>query len=144
MIQTNKYYFVGEALIKVIHASSAIDEIIIMNYDDQAMQITNFHAAKLTFKPAFKIGEVGRMLDRKPDTIRKWELHGLIPEQRQWQIGDKKSLRFYSLKDVATIRDLVSSIHVGRPRKDKRTTSDIPPAGEIKKLLRERIKQINV
>lgn len=145
-MRAGKYVFMAGDLCKVLHISPAHDQIVFYNFNDNSEKIGSLQGALLIAQPALKIGEVGKMLDRKPDTIRKWEQKEWIPEARQWDIGidgKKKIVRFYSPKDVETIRDLVSSVHQGRPRKDKRVTNSLPSEGNLKILIRERVKQIN-
>lgn len=146
-MRVGKYYFMAGELCKILHISPAHDQVAYYNYDKNKQQIASLQGALLVAQPALKIGEVGKMLDRKPDTIRKWEKKDWIPTARQWNIGTgekKKIVRFYDPKDVETIRDLVSSVHQGRPRKDKRVTNSLPSEGNLKQLIRERVKQINV
>lgn len=146
-MRVGKYVFMAGELVKVIHISPANDQIVYYNFDQKKDKIGSLHGAKLISVPALRIGEVAKMLDRKPDTIRKWERKEWIPEPGKWDIGTgdkKKIVRFYSPKDVEVIRDLVSSVHQGRPRKDKRVTNSLPSEGNLKLILRERVKQINV
>lgn len=128
---------------KVLHASSSINEVLVFNLGKQTKEVYDMNGASLVFKPAFKIGDVSKLLGRKPDTIRKWERKGYIPVQKKWNVGSEKFIRFYSAKDVEEIRDMVSSVHIGRPRKDKRPTNSIPAKGNLKSYLRERMKKFN-
>lgn len=141
-MRVGQFYFLAGELVRLEHLAPSLNEIVITNFDKGKKQIIDYSSANSTLHPAYRIGEVGILLGRKPDTIRSWEDKGIVPKQRQWQIGEKKFLRFYTSEDVVSMRDVVSSIHRGRPRKDKRTTSDIPPASEVKKYVRERIKNI--
>lgn len=146
-MRVGKYVFMAGDLCKILHISPAHDQVIFYNYSDKSEKIGSLQGALLIASPALRIGEVAKMLDRKPDTIRKWEQKEWIPEAQQWDIGGggkKKNVRFYSPKDVEAIRDLVSSVHQGRPRKDKRVTNSLPSEGNLKILIRERVKQINV
>lgn len=132
---------------KIIHLSPATDEILGYNFASTEKQIFSYRGFQLVAEEALKIGEVAVLLGRKPDTIRKWEKKGWVPEQRSWDIGRegrKKVVRFYSHSDVEDIRELVSSLHRGRPRKDKRITTSIPSKANLKTILRERVKRINV
>lgn len=141
-MRIGKYFFLAGELVRIEHLAPSLNEIVIFNFDKGRKQIIDYTSANSTLRPAYRIGEVGILLGRKPDTIRSWEDKGIVPKQRQWEIGKKKFLRFYSSEDVISMRDVVGSIHRGRPRKDKRTTSDIPPASEVKKYVREKIKRI--
>ena len=137
------YHFVAGEVVKLIHSSPATNEVLVFNLALQKKQTMDYHGFKLVSQPAFKIGDVARMLGKKSDTIRKWEQREIIPPQKKWQVGDKKFLRFYTQTDIEGLRDVVASLHVGRPRKDGRKTNRIPPAGELKRYIKERIKNLD-
>lgn len=129
---------------KIIHLSPSSNEVVVRNLDEDQVQVLDLHASKLVAKPAFKIGEVAKILGKKADTIRKWEARGWTPPQKKWNIGGSKEVRFYSADDVESMRDVAQYIHVGRPRKDKRITNAIPDRGNLKRYLRDRMRNFDV
>lgn len=143
-MHADKYYWVGGDLVRVNLVSPAHDLIEFYNFSQGCKVRASYNGSKLVALPALRIGDVANMMGRKPDTIRKWERKGWIPEPSKFNVSlrGKKILRFYTPKDVEAIRDLISSVHRGRPRKDKRVTSSLISEGNLKLLLRERVKQI--
>lgn len=144
MLHVGKYCWLAGDLVRITHVSPAHDLLEGYNFSKNQHVKMSLHGARLVVIPALRIGDVAILLNRKPDTIRKWEQKGWIPEPTKFNVSlsGKKILRFYKPKDVEAIRDLVSSIHRGRPRKDKKVTSNVISEGNLKTFLRERMKKI--
>lgn len=141
MLQEGKYYFAKGELVKVLWVDSSTDFGNVWNFDKGCEVPVYLPGAEKVLLPAMKIGQVARILDCHPDTIRKWEARGVIERQRSWTIGKGRTWRFYSMSDVKNIRDAASEIHRGRPRKDKRTRNQIPSKGSTDKILNEMLRR---
>ena len=65
--------------------------------------------------PIFYISDVAKMLNRAPDTIRKYERQGIVPKCPQYYLGQRKA-RLYSLKEITELAEAFSKRRpVGRP-----------------------------
>jgi len=89
----------------------------------------------------FSIGEVGKMLDYAPATLRKYERMEILPTQKQYHIG-RRSIRLYAEKDIIDISILLSQRPpVGRPMKIN-TVSKIDRK-RVETGLKQRRKEVN-
>ena len=83
----------------------------------------------------YTIGEVAKIVERRSDTIRKYERSGLIP--KPVDLGDDypsyKNWRFYSYADVHEILDFFSDRNPGRPSKQE----------PVRELVNTNIKNLN-
>ncbi len=135
-IKESKYYFCGEEVVKVIHLLYSENKAIVFNLDKQVEQIVNLTGARNVYSPALRIGDVARIFNCQPDTVRKWEWRGYIEPIQQWQIG-KRKIRFYKLSDVENIREIIGSVHRGRPRKDGIIKSRYPAKGNMAQIAKD-------
>lgn len=146
MLRERKFYFAGDTLVKLIHILSAEDKVIVKNYLTGLEYAMGYHAATLIFTPALRIGEVAKIFNCHPDTIRKWEDSGRVDKPRTWAVsgGFGHKSRFYSVKDLETLQEAARGIHHGRPRKDKLVKNNFPDMGTIKQSIRETLRRYNV
>lgn len=58
----------------------------------------------------FKIGTVAAALNRRPVTIRKWEVHGVLPRSpyKMPGIDDRGSRRLYTRKHIEDLRRIAA------------------------------------
>lgn len=143
MLQEGKYYFDNDDnLVKITWVSKSDDYVVVCNYAHNNVQWRLYlPGAEKVLIPAMKIGQVARILDCHPDTIRKWEKRGIIERVKSWEISPGVIWRFYSDKDVRDIRDAASEISRGRPRQDKRVRNKIPSKGSTNRILTEMLRR---
>jgi len=128
-------------LLKIVGFDFDNHNVIVHDYTLKANDHYPFDIAGKIFKPAFRIGEVARMLDRKADTLRKYERKGLIPKVKQYYIGseDRNKMRVYTKGDIY---DLVEFFDrrppPGRPSNTK--VRGNPNRSEIEKIIQSRYK----
>jgi hypothetical protein len=73
--------------------------------------------------PFYTIKQVSRMIDRDPDTIRRWqkqEENEHLKPGHQMQLGDGTTGQFvwlYTKDDVKRLREHSAKVRPGRPRK---------------------------
>lgn len=95
--------------------------------------------AEILLSRVYSIGEVARIVERKTDTIRKYERGGLIP--KPFCVGDDypafKGWRFYTTDDVYEMVEFFANRTPGRP------TKPIPIVDVKINNLNEKIKFIN-
>ena len=80
---------------------------------------------------AYTVGETAMLVNRHKKYMPSLMKRGVIPfpmgsqkgGERGWQVRS-----YYSESQVRSIRDILASYHMGRPRKDKLITNDVTPS----------------
>lgn len=95
------------------------------------------------FKPRdmrmYSIGDLAKMLGRKPGTIRVWISTGVIPEADHWSAGDtvRARKRRFTSEQVVGLQALASQEGIlERPHKDISKTNFVARAHELWEELR--------
>jgi len=91
--------------------------------------------SEILLSRVYTIGEVAKIVDRRSDTIRKYEKRGLIPKpvSIDEDYPSYKGWRFYTSGDVYDIVSFFSDRTPGRPvKKEEVSRSDV--RGKIKHL----------
>lgn len=86
--------------------NNAVGKVFIHNYDSLSNEAIDLDTAKRYFIPMMTIGEVAKILGKKPHTLRTYERQGLIAKAKQYRVGSGsiKTIRLYSPDEV---RDLL-------------------------------------
>jgi hypothetical protein len=95
-------------------------------------------------KRAYTVINTVRIFKRSRMQLERWIKDGLIPPPTGAIPGGGRKFRklsYYSEDDIFTIRSAIATIHIGRPRKDGRTTAakDIPTERDLRSLLGDAI-----
>lgn len=144
-IKEKKWYLweATQTLVKILRVDESQGRVVFHRYDSFTNDSISLEHAEMLFKPLFTIAEVARMLDKKQDTLRRYERKGLVPRVKQYATsreGNRKT-RFYEWEDV---RDLVQFFRgrrpVGRPSESNYRSS--VDEKTIKQFVEARYKQI--
>jgi hypothetical protein len=97
-------------IIRIISIVKNKNIINIYNYTDFNSYTIDYDTASYYLTPVFRIGEVAKIIDRKPDTIRKYEESGLIPKVLRLKVSkdNDNNIRIYTLKDVYSLMEILS------------------------------------
>lgn len=109
-------------LVRIVSIIKKDNLINIYNYTTFSAETMEYDTAVYYLTPVFRIGEVAKIIDKKADTIRKYEKSGLIPEARQIKLNPEgsSSIRVYSLRDVHDLLEIFSMRNkAGRPTSHK-------------------------
>jgi len=144
-IKVNKLYFLPSGdVVRVVRINWMRNSVIVHNYHSHSNEVVEYELAPAILSPAYRIGEVARMLGKQPATLRKYEQLGLIPKVRKISLnfGEKRFTRVYTSKDVEEIVEFFDRRKpVGRP---SRTNTFGINKNEIKRILNSRyIKEDN-
>ncbi|MFZ9241646.1 MAG: hypothetical protein ACO295_00435 [Sediminibacterium sp.] len=133
-------FFINNELVKVLHTNRANDICYLYNYHKDKEQTMRYSDFKKYRKRAFTVKNTLKIFKRSRMQLERWIAKGLIKPptgaiaggKRQWQI-----VSYYSEDDIFELRNMMASIHSGRPRKDGRTTprKDIPTERDLRSLL---------
>lgn len=106
-------------LIRIVSVVKKKNTINVYNYNHYKFDAIEYDTASFFLSPVFRIGEVSKILGRKPDTIRKYEQKGLIPVAKKISLNSDgtSQIRIYTLRDVYDLIELFSMRNTaGRPR----------------------------
>lgn len=113
----NKFYLYKTKLVKIkkIHKSSS--SILIKFVDDGSQEIIPSVGSDILLKRLYTIGELSKIIEKRSDTLRKYEKRGLVtkPSIVVDSDGQYKNWRFYSEDDVYDVIAFFSGRTPGRP-----------------------------
>lgn len=134
------YYRHKDEIFKVKQVSQGTDEVLLESLKDKKEYTTRYATFSFSYTEVFKIGMVASILGRATKSIRRYERRGQIKKPTLYHLGPKRVLRFYTPEDILEIHELISGIHAGRPRKDKRVVNNITvDRGTLKQEMRKRL-----
>jgi len=119
LIKNRLFFNDKNDLIRIISIVKRENIIHIFDYSKFDKEIIEYDTAAYYLRPVFRIGEVSRIIDKKPDTIRKYEQTGVIPKARKvsLNIQGSSSIRIYSLRDVYDLLEIFATrSKAGRPK----------------------------
>lgn len=105
--------------IRVVSVVKRSNVIKIYNYKTHANEDIEYDTAQYYLTPVFRIGDVAKIVDKKPDTLRKYEQSGIIPKATKIAVNTEGNffIRVYTLKDVYNLIELFSMrSKIGRSR----------------------------
>lgn len=122
----NKVYLYSGVLHKVKRVQKKRNNIILLNMSSYEEIDIPFNGSEILLTRVYTIGELSKIIARRPDTIRKYEKSGLIP--KPMDISDvypkHKNWRFYRQSDVYEMVEFFASRVPGRP--PKVSASNVP------------------
>lgn len=134
------YFYLNKKLHKKLHINRGADAITTWCYPDYRRVAYTYSDLKRSMEPAFSTTEVGKMLNRKGQTIEYAILRGDIPEpQYTYGIDENKRKHKYMWHedDIMAAHAYFSTVHKGPPRKDGLITPmKLPTARELRALIR--------
>jgi hypothetical protein len=132
----NKIYQYSGSLHKVKKIHKSKKQIVVQSMADNSELIIPLDGAEILLSRLYTIGEVAKIVERRSDTIRKYEKRGLIPKPSI--SGDDypsyKGWRFYKTDEVYEISSFFSDRTPGRPVKKEK---------DVKKQVSGKIKELN-
>jgi len=114
---TNKFYQYANHFVKVKKISKTSNKILLLNlHDDSSIEIP-IKSSDLLLKRIYTVGEVAKIVDRQPNTLRKYEKKNLIPSPKKFGDDYKgyRNWRYYEEADVYGIVEFFGSRVQGRP-----------------------------
>lgn len=117
----NKFYKYSDTIIKLKKISKSANKILAEKIDTGETVILPYQQVELLISRLYTVGEVAKIVERRADTLRKYEKRGLIPEPQKFGIKYKsyKDWRFYDESDVYEMVSFFSERTPGRPAKSK-------------------------
>jgi len=124
---TNKIYVYAGVLHKVKKIQKKNGKVVLQSMLDSSEVVIPTAGADLLLSRVYTIGEVAKIVERRPDTIRKYERSGLLPKPVEFndEYPSYKNWRFYSHPDVYEIVDFFSNRTPGRPVKKAEASESV-------------------
>jgi hypothetical protein len=116
----NKFYLYSGTIVKIKKINKSVNKIYVEKLIDDSRVVIPFQQNELLLKRIYTVGEVAKIVERRPDTIRKYEKRGLIPSAEKFgsEYGAYSSWRYYNEDDVYQMVEFFSSRNPGRPTND--------------------------
>lgn len=136
----NKFYKYSDTIVKLKKISKSSNKILAERLDNGTQILLPYEQCELILHRIYTVGEVAKIVDRRPDTLRKYERKNLIPSPKKF--GDLyqsyKNWRFYEQSDVYDMVEFFSNRIPGRPvvqNKDRVNMKIKKIENQIKKTL---------
>jgi hypothetical protein len=134
------YFYLNDALHRALQTNRTDDTIVAWNFLENKRVAYNYSDVQKNKQHAYSISEVGKLINRHVDTIKRHLRSGDIPKPQQaYALDNKEKLGryFFSENNIRQIREFFKTVHIGRPRKDGNVTaSNIPSKAELEALLK--------
>jgi len=134
------YFYLNGSLHKALHKNRAEDLLIAWNYIEHKRMAYSLVDVVRNKTNAYTITQVGKMIGRSPDTIKRhWRAGEIRKPQQTYSLDgqERPNKFFFSEDDVRSLQDFFKTVHRGRPRKDGLITpSNIPSKAELEALMR--------
>jgi len=114
------YFYVNGKLHKMISVVRARDEATAFCYSEKKIRVYQWSFIQKNAQRAFSMGQVAEMVNRTKRLLQYYLQRGLIerPEKTYALSTGRPVKMMFSEDDVYKIRDIIASMHTGRPRKD--------------------------
>lgn len=129
----------GPLLHKSLHKNRSTDTIITWCYPLEKRVAYTYSDVRKNMETAFTTKEVCKMVSRIRQTVEMTIVDGQI-EEPQYTYSFKNRNKYQYLwheKDIMALHAYLSTVHIGRPRKDGLiTASRLPSARELRAMIR--------
>ena len=120
---TNKFYTYAGSIVKLKKIAKKQNKIYVERLDNGEVVAIPYEQSELILYRIYTVGEVAKIVEKRADTIRKYEKRSLIPQASKF--GEKykgySEWRYYSEADVYEMVEFFNTRIPGRPvaKKDK-------------------------
>lgn len=119
-LTTNKFYLYAGNIVKLKKINKKQNKIYIEKLDSSEVIELTYEQHELILYRIYTVGEVAKIVEKRADTIRKYEKKMLIPDAKKF--GEKykgyADWRYYSEDDVYSMVEFFNTRVPGRPVKE--------------------------
>jgi hypothetical protein len=117
----NKFYKYSNTIVKVKKITRNLNKILVTDLTTKQEMTMPYEGADLIMHRIYTIGEVAKIVEKRSDTIRKYEKKGLIPSGKKFSESCEsyKNWRYYDKEDVYNMVTFFNGRTPGRPVADK-------------------------
>jgi hypothetical protein len=128
-----KIWFLNGDLVRLHHSSRSTGMVSVYNITKDRLETCLRSDFRKNRERAYTVTETAKLVNRHRKYMPKLIKNGVIPPpvgakingERGWQIRS-----YYSESMVRDIRAILSTIHIGQPRKDKLITNNMTPTSQ--------------
>ena len=128
-----KIWFLNGDLVRIYHSSRSTGMVSVYNITKDRIETCFRSDFRKNRERAYTVAETARLVNRHRKYIPLLIKRGVIPPPmgsqldgvRDWQVR-----AYYSESQLKEIRDILASIHIGRPRKDNLITNNMTPTSQ--------------
>jgi hypothetical protein len=124
---SNVLFFLNGKIVRLTSFNRAMDIAYVFNITDQKEQTMLYSDFKKHRRRAYTVVNTARLLNRSRMQIYRYYSKGLIDPPTGIMPGGARAFTkksYYSEDDIFKIREMMASLHHGRPRKDGRSTNN--------------------
>ena len=134
VIQGNqKIWFINGDLVRLYHSSRSTGMVTFYNITKDRLETCLRTDFRRNRERAYTVAQTARLVNRHRKYFPRLIKKGVVPPpmgakangERGWQIRS-----YYSESQIKEIRDILASIHIGQPRKDKLITNNMTPTSQ--------------
>jgi len=126
-------YFLNGDLVRLHHSSRSTGMVTVYNITKDRLETCLRSDFRKHREKAFTVSETARLVNRHRKYFPSLIKRGIIPPPMGAQVGGTREWQiraYYSESQVKDIRDILASIHIGRPRKDNLITNNQTPTSQ--------------
>lgn len=127
---SKKVWFLNGDLVRVHHYNRSNGVMSVYNITKDQIESCLINDFKNKRERAYTVGQTASLVNRHKKYMPSLMKRGVIPFPTGSQKGGNRGWQvrsYYSESQVREIRDILASMHIGRPRKDNLITNDITP-----------------
>jgi len=114
---SNKFYVYANTIVKLKKINKTSNKLFIQKLSNGEQVVLPYMQSDLLLKRVYTVGEISKIVQKRSDTIRKYEKKGLIPTAKKF--GDEyagySSWRYYTEEEVYQMVEFFSERVPGRP-----------------------------
>jgi len=125
-----KVWFLNGSLVRIHHLNRSNGIMSVYNITKDQIESCLISDFKKNRERAYTVGQAADLVNRHKKYMPNLMNRGVIPFPMGAQKGGSTGWQvrsYYSESQVRSIRDILASYHIGRPRLDRLITNDITP-----------------
>jgi hypothetical protein len=126
-------YFLNGDLVRLHHSSRSTGLVTVYNITKDRLETCLRTDFRKNREKAFTVAETARLVNRHRKYFPSLIKRGIIPPPTGAQVGGTRNWQvraYYAESQVKDIRDILATIHIGRPRKDNLITNNQTPTSQ--------------
>jgi len=134
VIKANKkIWFLNGDLVRLYHSSRSTGLVTVYNITQDRLETCLRSDFRKNRQRAYTVADTARLVNRHRKYFPSLIKRGIIPPPTGAQVGGTREWKiraYYSESQVKEIRDILATIHIGRPRKDNLITNNMTPTSQ--------------
>lgn len=135
----NKFYSYANIIVKLKKINKKQNKIFVQRLDNDEVIEMPYEQHELILYRIYTVGEVARIVEKRADTIRKYEKKSLIPEATKFgpQYSGYSNWRYYKESDVYEMVEFFNTRIPGRPVNKQNKTNTKVLAHRVQSIMKE-------